>query len=128
MNGFRPIPPSQRLVCVSCSGNYADIIQYRSQLIFQSYHTTIASMYYFLFQVNDPMTIASLSSGWTTTNKSAVNCEDAVRIGKEMQKDLDDESPVKSMKTSNKCKKSGCRSEGSKNRRQEGVHRKDPTV
>ncbi len=50
------------------------------------------------------MTIASLSSGRTTTNQSAVNCEDAVRIGKEMQKDLDDESPVKSMKTSNKCK------------------------
>ena len=58
----------------------------------------------FSFQVNDPMTIASLSSGGTTTNKSAVNCEDAVRIGKEMQKDLDDESPVKSMKTSKKCK------------------------
>ncbi len=50
------------------------------------------------------MTIASLSSGGTATNQSAVNCEDAVRIGKEMQKDLDDESPVKSMKTSNKCK------------------------
>ena len=50
------------------------------------------------------MTIASLSSGGTTTNKSAVNCVDAVRIGKEMQKDLDDESPVKSMKISNKCK------------------------
>ena len=45
-----------------------------------------------------------LSSGGTTTNKSAVNCEDAVRIGKDIQKDLDDESPVKSMKTSNKGK------------------------
>ena len=50
------------------------------------------------------MTVASLSSGATTTNKSAVNCEDAVRVGKEMQKDLDDESPVNSMKTSKKCK------------------------
>ncbi len=33
-----------------------------------------------------------------------VNCDDAVRIGHEMQKDLDNESPVKSMKTSKKCK------------------------
>ena len=48
------------------------------------------------------MTTASLSSGGTTINMSAVNCEDAVRIGKEMQKYIDDESPVKSMKTSNK--------------------------
>lgn len=50
------------------------------------------------------MTIASLSSGMITTDKSVVNCEDAVRIGQEMQKDLDDESPVESMKTSKKCK------------------------
>ena len=40
------------------------------------------------------MTITSLFSGGTTTNKSAVNCEDAVRIGKEMQNDLDDKSTV----------------------------------
>ena len=50
------------------------------------------------------MTIASLSIGGTTNNKSAVNCEDAVRIEKEIQNDLDYQSPVKSMKTSNKCK------------------------
>ena len=50
------------------------------------------------------MTIASLSSGLVTTNKSVVNCEDAVSIGQEIQKDLDGESPVKSMKTSKKCK------------------------
>ena len=54
------------------------------------------------------MTIASLSSGVVTTNKLAVNCEDAVKIGKEMQKNLDDESPVKSMKISNKCKNLSC--------------------
>ena len=39
-----------------------------------------------------------------TSDKSVVNCEHAVRIGQEMQKDLDDDSPVKSMKTSKKCK------------------------
>ena len=50
------------------------------------------------------MTIASLSSGVMTTDKSDVNCDNAARIGKEMQTDLDDASPVQSMKTSKKCK------------------------
>lgn len=49
------------------------------------------------------MTTASLSSGMTTTDMSVVNCEDAVRTGQEMQKDLGDESPVESMKTYKKC-------------------------
>uniref|UniRef100_UPI00358F1FFC uncharacterized protein n=1 Tax=Myxine glutinosa TaxID=7769 RepID=UPI00358F1FFC len=55
-------------------------------------------------EVKDPNTITSLSSGVITTDKSIVNCDDAVRIGHEMQKDLDNESPVKSMKTAKKCK------------------------
>ena len=35
---------------------------------------------------------------------TVVNCDDAVRIGHEIQKDLDDESPVTTMKTSKKCR------------------------
>ena len=50
------------------------------------------------------MTIASLSSGILTTNNSCMNCEDAVRIGQKMQKEHDEETPVRSMKISNKCK------------------------
>ena len=42
--------------------------------------------------------------GLTTTDKSAVNCEDAVRIGREIQKDLDGASLVKSIKISKKCR------------------------
>ena len=42
-----------------------------------------------------------------TSSNSLVNCEDAVRIGNEIQSDLDNESPVKSMKTSKKCRKVG---------------------
>ena len=68
------------------------------------------------------MTIASLSIGLITTNKSVVNCEDAVRIGQEMQKDLDNDSPVKSMKTSKKCKNLADLQKKVRVGGQEGVH------
>ena len=50
------------------------------------------------------MTIASLTTGMTATSQSLVNCAEAVRIGNDIQQVLDDESPVKSIKKSAKCK------------------------
>lgn len=49
-------------------------------------------------------TIVSLSSGVMTTDKSVVNCDNAARIGQEMQTDLDDASPAQSVKPSKKYK------------------------
>ena len=57
-----------------------------------------------IFQVDNQNTIASVSSGLMTTDLTAVNCDDAEQIGTNIQMELDGESPLKTIKISNKCK------------------------